>query len=142
MSFFKWLAGNQEEPEQSQIELFGGSQPLTPHERVDGAMVNKDLNKTIKNKGGSKDVYAKSAEALTQELFDVGTDELYERTGGQKNDRSSLPKPAQKAFIVGEIKADIDLKDKEVQGNATQKNEQIVDSVRNSGREARKWFPW
>jgi hypothetical protein len=124
------------------MDLFGGSQALTPHERVDGAIVNRDLNKTIKNKGGSKDVYAKSAEALSRELFDVGSEELYERTGGRKNDRSSLPKPAQKAFMVGEIKADLDLQQKDIKGEPVQRNKEIVDSVRESGKEARKWFPW
>lgn len=142
MKFLRWLARNQEESDESQLDLFGGSQGLTKRERVDGAIVNKDLNRTIKQKGGSGGVYRRSTEAMTNELFDVGTDELYEATGGTKNQRGTLPKAAQKAFIVGESVADFDLKETDVQGNSRQKNEQIVDSVKKSGKKVRKWLPW
>jgi hypothetical protein len=37
-----------------------------------------------------------------QELFDCTIDELYEGTGGNKGDRASLPKEAQKAYLVNE----------------------------------------
>ena len=143
MRFLKWLANNQdEEPQNSQLDLFSGSQDLAKHERVDGSVVNKDLNRTIQKKGGSGRVYAESAEAMTNELFDVGTEELYDATGGTKNRRNTLPKAAQKAFIMGESVADFDLREKEIEGKPHQKNEQIVDSVKQSGEKVRKLFPW
>jgi hypothetical protein len=136
------LANNQDEPENLQLDIFGGSSALAPHERVDGAIVNKDLNQTIKQKGGSGTVYADSAEAMSQELFGMGTSQLYESTGGTKNKRNTLPKEAQKAFIAGEIKADYDLRSKDIRGSQRQKNEQIVESVQESGKSVRKWLPW
>lgn len=142
MSFLQWLAGKQEEPEESQLDIFGGSQGLTKRERVDGAVVNKDFNQEIKNKGGSERTYPRATEALAEELFDVGSKELYKATEGKRNDRSTLPKEAQKAFIVGEIVATHDLRDKEIQGNQQQRDSQIVESVRDSGKKARGLFPW
>lgn len=142
MSFLKWLAENPDEPEQVQLSLFGDSPKLTARERVDGAIVNKDLNKTIQQKGGTGNVYKVAAEALTQELFDLDTEDLYEGTGGKSGDRATLPKEAQKAFIAGEIRADYDLRKKEIEGTPSQKNQQIVRSVRDSGKETRKGLLW
>ncbi|HAG81235.1 MAG TPA: hypothetical protein DCL61_08690 [Cyanobacteria bacterium UBA12227] len=100
------------------------------------------MQKTIKEKGGTQDVYAQSTEAISEELFDMGTKELYTATGGTRHQRHTLPKEAQKAFIVGETVANHDLKVKDIKGSQNQKNEQIVDSVRESGQKARKLFPW
>jgi len=124
------------------MDLFGDSQTLAPHERVDGAITNKDLNKTIQSKGGIGKVYQESTDALSEALFDVESRTLYEATGGTPGKRNTLPKEAQKAFIAGEIRADHDLRGKEIQGGAQQRNEQIVDSVRESGKQTRRWLPW
>jgi|GEM_PF-4858127 len=79
---------------------------------------------------------------MTEELFDTPPKQLYEATGGKPGKRETLPKPAQKAFIAGDTVADFDLKEQDIQGNSTQKNEQIVDSVRKSGKKVRRWLPW
>lgn len=125
-----------------QTDLFGGSQALTPHKRVDGATVRKDFESTIKAKGGSQRAYRDATNALTEELFDMKTHELYDATGGKRNDRSTLPKEAQKAYIVGETVANHDLKAKNVSGNQAQRDEEITDSVRDSGKKVRGLFPW
>lgn len=122
--------------------MFGNSQNLPERKRVDGATVNRKFNRTIKEKGGTGEVYAQSAEALTEEMMGCGTTELYEQTEAKSGDRSTLPERAQEALMTGEIVASHDLKDKDISGTRSQKNEQIVDSVRDSGRKVRKWFPW
>jgi hypothetical protein len=63
-------------------------------------------------------------------------------TGAKKGDRSTLPKEAQKAYIVGETVATHDLKVKDIKGSQQQKNLKIVDSVRDSSQKARGLFPW
>lgn len=115
---------------------------MTNYEQVDGAAVNKDLNKTIQEKGGTGQVFARSAEAMSLSLFDLKTNELYKVTGGVKNQRKTLPKEAQKALIAGETVANHDLKSQDIQGSPSQKNQRIVQSVSNSGKKVRKLFPW
>jgi hypothetical protein len=47
MGFLNWWNENKTSQEDSQLDLFGGSNPLK-RERVDGAVVNKDFNAAIK----------------------------------------------------------------------------------------------
>ena len=82
------------------MDIFGGSQSLTPHERVDGAIVNKDLNKTIKGKGGGGDVYAVATKAITEELFDLNPEALYEATGGTPGKRNLCPRKHKKPLLL------------------------------------------
>ncbi len=142
MGFLAWFKSNPEEVEASQLELFGSSQALTKRERVDGATVRRDFNQAIKDSGGNTEAQAKSTVAMTEELFGCKPKTLYEQTGAKEGDRSTLPEEAQKAYIVGETVATHDLKAKEITGNQQQKNQQIVDSVRDSGKKARRLFPW
>jgi hypothetical protein len=142
VEFLAWFKNNPEEAAESQLELFGSSQALTKHERVDGATVRKDFNQAIKDSGGDREAQAKSTVAMTEELFGCKPKTLYEQTGGKEGSRSTLPKEAQKAYIVGETVATHDLKAKEITGSQQQKNQQIVDSVRDSGKKARRLFPW
>ena len=79
---------------------------------------------------------------MSLSLFDLKTNELYKATGGVKNKRKTLPKEAQKALMSGETVANHDLKSQEIQGSPSQKNQQIVQSVSNSGKKVRKLFPW
>jgi hypothetical protein len=87
--------------QESQLDLFGNSTELTRRERVDGATVRNDFTKTIQDKGGDEKAQRDSTEAMTRSLFDCNTQELYQGTGARKGDRSTLPKEAQKAYIVG-----------------------------------------
>ncbi|MCP2728439.1 hypothetical protein [Limnofasciculus baicalensis] len=115
---------------------------LTKRERVDGAIVRQDFNKAIEDKGGDKEAHAKSTVALTEELFDCKPKTLYQETRAKQGDRSTLPKEVQKAYIVGEIVATHELNAKEITGNQEERNQEIVDSVRDSGQKARQLFPW
>ena len=144
MGFLSWFKQNPQEEESSgsQLDLFGNSQNLPERRRVDGATVNKNFNRTIKEKGGTGNVHRDSTEALTEEVMGCGTEALYEQTEAKSGDRSTLPERAQEALMTGEIVASHDLKDKDISGTRSQKNEQIVDSVKDSGRKVRKWFPW
>lgn len=79
---------------------------------------------------------------MTQELFDMGSRGLYETTGGKLNDRSTLPKAAQKAITATEIRAGCELESKDIQGSQRQKDQQIVASVKASSKANRQWLPW
>jgi len=140
MGFLSWLAGREKSTD-SQLNLFGDSQPLTQHERVDGAIVNKDLNKEIKAKGGSEAAYPRVAETITEEMFDMSSRELYKATGGKINRRETLPKEAQQAFIAAELRVTHDLKSSEI--HTTDQNEidtQIDETARVGSRETRNWW--
>jgi len=83
--------------------------------------------------------------AETKELFDCGVDELYEATGGRKGDRSTLPKEAQKAYMVSETLSAHRL-NHEVRGNnqnsQRQKDDMVVETVKDTATNVRKWLPW
>lgn len=125
--------------------MLGDSQPLTPRERVDGACTNKDFSRAIKDAGGSDRAYARAVRAETQELFDCGVDELYEGTGGKKGDRSSLPRDAQKAYMVSETLSTYRIRGEHMdsdQGSQSKRDAEIVESVRDTAEHVRKWLPW
>jgi hypothetical protein len=124
------------------LDLFGDSQEIKVRERVDGAIVRKDFTQEIEAKGGNETAYRESTEAMTRELFGCKGKELYTQTGGKPGKRETLPKEAQKAYIVGEIIATHDLKETEISGNQQERNEKIIDRVRQSGKKTRKLFPW
>lgn len=144
MGFLNWFQDNSSESD-SQLNLLGDSQPITPHERVDGTTVYKDFSNAIKDSGGSSKAHGRAVKAETQELFDCGVDELYEATGGRKGDRASLPKEAQKAYMVSETvsthRLNHDLKG-ENHGSQKQKDDHVVETVRDTAENVRKWLPW
>lgn len=144
MGFLSWFKNNlnEEESTGSQLDLLGESKNLPERRRVDGVTVRKKFNKTIQDKGGSGRCQARSTEALTQEVLGCSTKDLYEATGAKQSKRETLPDTAQEALMTGEIVATHDLKGKDVRGNQSQRNTQIEDSVRASGKKVRKWFPW
>jgi hypothetical protein len=125
--------------------LLGDSQQLTRHERVDSATVNKDFTQAIQNAGGSSRAYPRAVRAETRELFDCGVDELYETTGGRKGDRSTLPKEAQKAYMVSETLSTHRL-NQEVQennhGSQRQKDDRVVETAQDTATHVRRWLPW
>ncbi|MCA1990889.1 MAG: hypothetical protein LDL41_02415 [Coleofasciculus sp. S288] len=119
------------------------SQLLAKRERVDGAVVNRDFREAIHQKGGDGQCQVDSSVAMSQELFDMNPRQLYQQTGGKPYDRSTLPKEAQKAFIVGETVATHDLNTKEIKGVSQQEvNGEITDTVRGSAKKVRNLLPW
>ena len=116
--------------------------PIKP-QKVDGSVVNRDFRKAIQVKGGDEQCQIDSSVAMSQEWFDTNPRQLYQRAGGKAYRRSTLPKEAQKAFIVGETIATHELNEKKIH-NQTQHevNREITDTVRQSGKKARKLFPW
>jgi hypothetical protein len=143
MGFLNWLQG-EDDSEASQLNLDGSSQPLTPHERVDGATVFKDFTKSIKGVGGSNRAISGAVEAETQELFNCSTEDLYKQTGGKKGNRSTLPSEAQKAYMASEIRATHELGRTEFYDceNPDQVDRKIVSTTRAAAKETRKWLPW
>jgi hypothetical protein len=122
------------------LDLF--SAPTEIRGKTTGQDIRNDFTDTVKSKGGSRDAIAKSTEKMTHNLFDCGTDQLYEETGGKKGDRTSLPRDAQTAYGVGETIARHDLNQTDISGNQQQRDTQIVDTVDDSSKRVRKLFPW
>ena len=144
MGFINWWQSNAEETD-SQLSLLGESQTLSRHQRVDSATVNKDFTKAIQNAGGSNRAYPRAVRAETQALFDCGVAELYEATGGKKGNRSTLPKEAQKAYMVSETLSAHRLNrtlQGDRQGSQRQKDDRVVETVQDTATQVRKWLPW
>ena len=104
--------------------------------------MRKNFTQTIKDKGGSRRCYQDSTEVLTKEVLGCETSKLYEETGAKPGDRSTLPERGQEALMTGEIIATYDLKEKDISGTEKERNQKIVESVRDSGQKTRKLFPW
>ncbi|WP_051394708.1 hypothetical protein [Leptolyngbya sp. Heron Island J] len=148
MGFIPWWKNEKEtlEPSESQLDLLGESQELSPQrKRVDGAIVFRRFTKAIKDNGGGPESYEKVIQAETQELFDCNVRELYEQTGGKIRDRSSLPQPAQEAYMVNESLSANELERMHgTIGGETQEevDDRIIGLVRQQSRQTRKWLPW
>jgi hypothetical protein len=52
-----------------QLDLFGNSQDITPHEVVDVRTSTRDLNEALKNKGGDRDCFIETANAIAEKTF-------------------------------------------------------------------------
>jgi len=144
MGFLSWFENNPQEEESAgeQLSLLDNSEALTERRRVDGATVRKRYVKTIQDKGGSGQTYARATEALTQSVMGVGTRELYRQTGAKLKQRDTLPVVAQEALMSAEVLANHDLKQKEVEGDEDERDRQIVESAQKSGQNWRKLLPW
>lgn len=126
------------------MNLLEENSQLSKRRRVDGAIVNKDFRDAIHRSGGSQSAYPDAVIAETQELFDCSVQQLYKATGGKKGDRSTLPEAAQKAYMASEIRATHELDATEFYDcdNPSQVDTKIVETVRVTARETRKWLPW
>jgi len=143
MGFLSWFEVKPEDSDETQLDLFNPSSGKPVRTRVDGATVRKDFTRAIQDSGGDNIAQRNSTVEMTRELFDCSVDELYQETGGKKNNRLTLPKEAQKAYIVGETVATHDLNDAgKFDGNQQQVNRQIEDTVVDSSKKVRKLFPW
>ena len=148
MGFLNWWKSEAENQEESasQLDLIGDSQQLAPQrKRVDGATVFKRFTKSIKDNGGGSRSYRRAVGAETEELFDCNVEQLYKETGGKAGDRSTLPQAAQEAYMVNEVMAANELERQvgtiggESQSDVDGK---IVESVRQTSKQTRRWFPW
>ena len=113
--------------------------------RVDGATVNRRFTKTIKDNGGGPQSYKKAIRAETKELFGCTVRELYEQTGGKFRDRSTLPQPAQEAYMVNESLSANELERMHgtIGGESQDEvDERIIGVVREQSKQTRKWLPW
>lgn len=128
------------------MDLSGNSQALTPkRQRVDGAIVNRRFNKAIKDNGGAENVYRDAVVAETAELFGCTVNELYQATGGTKNNRASLPQPAQEAYMVNESLTATELERMigTIGGeDQDEVNDRIVGVVRDEAKKTRWRLPW
>ena len=134
------------EEQASQLDLSGNSQQLTSRrKRVDGAIVNRRFNKAISDNGGDEEAHRQSAIAETDELFGCSVRELYQATGGKRGDRSTLPQPAQEAYMVNESLTAHELERMvgTIGGeDQDEVNGRIVGMVRQEAKKTRFRLPW
>ncbi len=145
MGFWDWWENKQDEDSSgSQLDIFGNSQNLSERQRLDGKIVHKDFQNAIKSSGGSQAAYPRAVQTETQELFDCNVKQLYNQLGGREGDRSTLPKDVQKAYAATEIRASYELKatSDSFSRHPEQRDDQIVETVRESAKQTRKWLPW
>ncbi|NEQ29358.1 MAG: hypothetical protein F6K28_62645 [Microcoleus sp. SIO2G3] len=133
-----WLDRWKEAPkDQEQLGLFGEDQALVPQHRVDGATVQKALQAEVKQRRGNAKTHAQLNAIVTRNLLECSVDELYEQTGGVKNDRSSLPQEAQEALMVGDLAARHEIVTQDAQGH-----QQILKAGDAGSKKARRILPW
>ncbi|MBD1853411.1 hypothetical protein H6F87_26215 [Cyanobacteria bacterium FACHB-502] len=133
-----WLDRYKQQPkDQTQLDLFGEGQALTPYHRVDGATVQQELQSEVKQRGGTGKTHAQVNAIVTRNVLDCDPADLYAETGGVPNDRASLPEEAQSALIVGDVAARYQMQRDDAQGH-----KQILDSANKGAKIARKLFPW
>lgn len=98
----------------------------------------------IKAKKGSNRAIEDSERAMSEELFDCTPRQLFKATDADPSNRSTLPKDAQKALIVGETIATHDLNQAKMGSspNSELRDAEITETVRESAQKVRKLFPW
>lgn len=112
---------------------------------MDGATVYKRFTKSIKDNGGGPRSYQRAVSTETEELFDCNVEQLYKGTGGKQGDRTTLPQAAQEAYMVNESIAANELERQQGSiGGETEKevDGKIIESVRQTSKQTRKWLPW
>lgn len=109
----------------------------------------QDLNRTLHRKGADTAGAIEAHKALETEILGKSAYELTRElnpeveTEGAVISHRALPKPAQEGLLAGRIRAKYDLEATEITADdRTGRNAQIEDSLRQSGRETRKWLPW
>lgn len=116
---------------------------------ANSATARKDLDRALQNKGADYQGMRQAKSALEGEILGCSAYELarelnpeVETEGAVISDRA-LPKPAQEGLLAGRIRAKYDLEATEITADdQSETNQQIEASVRQSGKETRKWLPW
>lgn len=142
MGFLNWFKNTPEQPEESQLNLLDSSVSTPVRRRVDGATIRKEFSREIQNKGGDGRTQADATVKMTQKVFGCNPEDLYHETGGRQGDRASLPVDAQTAYMVAETAATHDLKAKDIEGNKSERHQQIVKTVEESSDKVKGLFPW
>ena len=100
---------------------------------------------SIKANGGDADAIIDSITVETEELFGCSVRELYQATGGKKNDRSTLPEIVQRSYIANEALSSFELERMEgtIGGDDQDEvNDRINAVVKERSKKTRKWLPW
>lgn len=95
--------------------------------------------------GGYGQVSQEAIVEATREIFDCWVSELYEGTGGKRNDRSTLPQAAQEAYMVNESSSSNELERLigTIGGESQDEvNDQIKAVVREQSKQTRRCLPW
>lgn len=151
MAFLNWWNG---QPESEDYALEIKHKDLCPtmasnQDLVGADTARQDLDRALLAKGadlnGTLDAnYALETEILGHSAYELARQlnpEIAER--GAILTHRALPKPAQEGLLAGRIRARYDLEGTDITAeDQAGKNQQIEESVRQSGRETRKWLPW
>jgi hypothetical protein len=151
MAFLNWWK-QQPESEDYLLEVerkevlptMASNQPL-----VGADTARQDLNRVLQEKGADMKAVMGANQALETEILGCSAYHLTRELNPEVTETravmttSALPKPAQEGLLAGRIRARYDLEGTEITAeDQAEKNQQIEDSVRQSGRETRKWLPW
>ncbi|MBE9039354.1 hypothetical protein IQ235_00905 [Oscillatoriales cyanobacterium LEGE 11467] len=150
MAFLNWWK-TQPESEDYSLEVKGKLFPTaTSSQPLAGAdTARKDLGRAMHDKGADMRGAMDANHALETEILGNSAYELARELNSDVTERGAamshraLPKPAQEGLLAGRIRAKYDLQGTEIaQDDQTETNQQIEASMRQSGRETRKWLPW
>lgn len=148
MGFLDFWSKEKDEQEPStssqQLDLLREGQ-IANRERSTGVTVFRKFTDSVKANGGDADAIIDSITTETQELFGCDVRDLYEATGAQRNDRSTLPEIVQRSYIANESLSSFELERMEgtIGGESQgETNDKIVGTVRQVSRATRRWLPW
>jgi hypothetical protein len=151
MAFLNWW-NERSESENYSLEI--KRKDLFPTATSNQALVGadtarQDLDLALHQKGADMKGAMEANYALETEILGSSAYELARELNPEVAERGAvlthgaLPKPAQEGLLAGRLRARYDLEGADVTAaDQTGKNQQIEESVRQSGRETRKWLPW
>lgn len=149
MAFLNWW---QQQPESEDYQPIVNGELISiassSEDLVSIDTVRRDFDRTLKNKGADSAGVIRANRAIEAEILDCSAYELTralnpELPRGAVQTHRALPKPAQEGLTAGRIRARYDLEGADITAaDQAEKNQQIEESVRQSGRETRKWLPW
>lgn len=96
----------------------------------------------IQAAGGDAATYVEATVVETETLFDATVAELYNTTGGTMGDRSTLPPVVQGAYAANELRASFEIAGAQDAYPKGGEHDAIVEQVRATSQETRKWLPW
>lgn len=118
-----------------------------------GITVKNEWTTAVDRAGGTSNTYPAASVALHKEILGHSRTEvdraLLEAHGGPGDHQDALPlmgqhlpEPAQRAMMAGHVISAFDLNATEFQGTPEERHEQVIESVKESGRTVRRSLPW
>jgi len=126
---------NNQEHEETQVTLFGGSQPLVQSDEPGRVAANKALQREVQSRGGNEATHAEVNRVVAKNVLGHSVKEVCDHVG--VDNRSQLPTPAKEALMVGDIAAR-----NQIQADDARGHEGVVESAQKGSQKARNVFSW